>query len=178
MAKPKRLIFERLENDVAVRENDRRTPLLDVLNHLERIGKKTLGERIVDEKIRHTQQMRGARMFSPIPLQSAEVIRIAQFGPQLLENPPIFLRSLRADFAGEVALQICCHSVVIQQRVVYVEQEDDASRRIIAFVHFSVGPSAVPLIAEMPRVCYAKMQQHIQMYYSLPCSTFCQASFG
>ena len=80
----------------------------------------------------------GARMFGPIPLQSAEVIRIAQFGPQLLENPPIFLRSLRADFAGEVALQICCHSVVIQQRVVYVEQEDDASRgESSPSVHFS-----------------------------------------
>jgi len=97
-------------------------------------------------------------MFGSIPLQSTEVIRIAQFGPQFLENAPIFLRSLRADFAGEMALQICCHSVVIQQRVVYVEQEDDVSRRIIGFVHFSEGPSAVPLIAEMPRLCYAKMQ--------------------
>ena len=29
---------------------------------------------------------------------------------------------------------------------------------MIVFVHFSVGLSAVPLIAEMPRVCYAKMQ--------------------
>src|SRR4030095_13082307 len=102
-------------------------------------------------------------MFGPISLQSAKVIRIAQFGPQLLENSPIFLRSFRAELAGEVALQICCHSLVIQQRVVYVEQEDDASRRIIDFVHLPVAPSAGPLIAEMPRVCYAKMQQHIQM---------------
>jgi hypothetical protein len=76
----------------------------------------------------------------------------------LLKNSPIFLGSLRADFADEVALQICCHSVVINQRVVYVEQEDDASRRMIVFVHFSVDPNAVPLIAEMLRVCYAKMQ--------------------
>src|SRR5437762_1873599 len=129
-----------------------------MLNRLERIGEKTFGERIIDQKIRHAKQLLGARMFVPIPLQSAEVIRIPQFGPQLLENPPIFLRSLCADFAGEVALQICCHSVVLQQRVVYVEQEDDASRRIIAFVHFPVRPSAVSLIAETSRVCYAKMQ--------------------
>src|SRR5947208_11086273 len=73
--------LERLENDVAVRENDRRTPLLDVLNYLDRVREKTLSERIVDEKIRNAQQMRGARMFDPIPLQSAEVIRIAYFGP-------------------------------------------------------------------------------------------------
>src|SRR6476660_10410099 len=98
-------------------------------------------------------------MFGPISLQSTEVIRIAQFAPELLENLPIFLRSLHADFAGEVALQICCHSVVIHQRVVYVEQEDDANRRMTAFVHFSLGPSSVPLIAEMSRVCHAKMQR-------------------
>src|SRR6476620_3323866 len=109
-----------------------------MLNRLERIGENTLGEGIIDQKIRHAKQVLGARMFDPIPLQSAEVVRVAQFGPQLLENPPIFLRSVGADFADEVALQICCHSVVIQQRVVYVEQEDDASRRIIVFVHFSV----------------------------------------
>src|SRR5438067_13787601 len=119
-----------------------------MLNHLDRVREKTLSEWIVDEKIRNAQQVRCARMFGPIPLQSAEVIRIAQFGPQSLENSPIFLRSLRADFAGEVALQIRCDSVVINQRVVYVEQEDDASRRIIAFVHFSVMPSAVPLISK------------------------------
>src|SRR5436190_19931286 len=149
--------LERLENDVAVRENDRGTPLLDMLNHLDRVREKTLSEGIIDEKIRNAQQIRGARMFGPIPLQSAEVIRIAQFGPQLLENEPIFLRSLRADFAGEVALQIGCHSIVIQQRVVYVEQEDDSSRRMIIIVDVSVGPSAVHLIAETSRVRYAKM---------------------
>src|ERR1700756_2376818 len=110
-----------------------------MLNHLERIGKKTLGERIVDEKIRHEQQMRGARMFGPISLQSPKVISIAQFRPQLLENPPVSLRSLRADLAGEPALQICCHSVVIKERVVYIEQKDDGSRRIIVFVHFLGG---------------------------------------
>src|SRR6266513_984875 len=150
--------LERLENDVAVRENDRRTPLLDVVNYLDGVREKTLSKGIVDEKIRNAQQIWGARMFDPVRLQSAEVIRIAQFGPQLLENPPIFLRSLCADFAGEVALQIRCHSVVINQRVVYVEQEGDASRRVIDFVHFPVRPSAVPLIAETSRVCYAKMQ--------------------
>src|SRR5262249_54809662 len=63
---------------------------------------------------------------------------VAQLGPQLLENPPIFLRSLRAELTCEMALQICCNSVVIKQRVVYVEQEHDASRRIIALVHYSI----------------------------------------
>src|SRR5262249_22290201 len=110
--------------------------------------------------------MRGTRMFGPILLQGAKVIGVTQFGPQLLKNPPIFLRSVGTKLAGEMALQICCNFVVVQQRVVYVEQEDNTSRRIIAVVHYSGAANALPLIPQMPRVCSAKMQQHIQMGYS------------
>src|SRR5215468_10814887 len=127
-----------LENDVAIRENHRNTPSLDIFNHGERIGEKALHERIVDEKIRHTKQLLGVWMFGSISLQSAEVVRIAQFGSQLLKNLPIFPRSFRADLADEVALQICCDSVVIQQCVVYVEQEHDATSRIFALIHYLV----------------------------------------
>ena len=59
-------------------------------------------------------------MLGSISLQTAKVIRIAKFGPEMLENLPVFLYSRRADFAGKVALQICSHAVVIQERVVYV----------------------------------------------------------
>src|SRR5262249_55193272 len=111
--------LERLENDVAVRENDHRNQSLYALNHFEGIGQKAPRERIVDKKIRDAEQIQGAWAFGPISLQSAKVIRIPKFGPELLENPPVFLRSLRAQLGGEMALQICCHSVVIQQRVVY-----------------------------------------------------------
>ena len=152
--------LQRLENDVAIRENHRKTPSLDIFNRGERIGEKTLGERIVDEKIRHTKQLLGVRMFGSISLQSAEVIRIAQFGSQLLENLPIFLRSIRANSAREMTLQICCDSVVIQQCVVYVEQEDDATRRIFAFINYLVTGHVPTLIAQMSRVCHAKMQWH------------------
>ena len=74
-------------------------------------------------------------------------------------------------------MQICCHSVVINQRVVYVEQKR-ASRRIIVFVHFSVAPSAVSLIAEMPRVCQAKLQQaNSNVLFPSPCFAFSQCVF-
>src|SRR5262245_19317610 len=125
-------------------------------------------ERIIDQEIRNAYQMRGTRMFVPISLQSAEVIRVAQFCPQLLENVPIFLRSLGADLADEMGLQICCHSVIVQQRVVYVEQEDDASRRTIALIHNLITGKSTPLIPQMSRVCHGKMQRHT-MY---ACSAF------
>src|SRR6516164_11052951 len=130
-----------------------------MLNDFEGIGEKTLDKGIVDQKIRNGHQMRGARMFVPISLQSAEVIRIPQFAPQFLENAPISLRSLRSDLICEMALQICCDSVVIKQRVVYVEQEHDASRRIIALVHYSIMGNAPPLIVQMSHVCHGKMQR-------------------
>ena len=97
-------------------------------------------------------------MFGSIPLQTAKVIRIPKLGPQLLENVPVFLYPRRADFAGKVALQICSHGVVIQKRVVHVEQEYDAIGRLFVFVHFSTAPSVALLIAEMLRVCHVKMQ--------------------
>src|SRR5215831_16180875 len=131
-----------------------------MLNHPERIGKKTLSERIIDQKVRHGHEMQNALVFVPIRLQSAEIVGVAQLGPQLLENPPIFLRSLRAELTCEMALQICCDSVAIKQRVVYVEQEHDASRRIIALVHYSIMGNAPPLIVQMSRVCHGKMQRH------------------
>jgi len=106
-----------------------------VVNHLNRVGKKTLGERIIDEKIRYAQQMRGARMFGPIALQSAKIIRIAKLASKLFENLPVCSRSRAAYFADEMAWQIRCNSIVIEQRVVYIEQENNASRRSIAF-HF------------------------------------------
>src|SRR4030095_485001 len=109
--------------------------------------------------------MQSARMFGPISVQSAKVIRVSQLRPKLLENLPIFLRAFHTDLADEVALEICCHAIVIKQRVIYIEQEDDTSWRIIAFVHFF--GIAVPLIAQMPRACYPEMQQELQRRHSL-----------
>src|ERR1700758_4651763 len=113
-------------------------------------------------------------MVGSIHLQSAKVVRVAQFGPQLLESPPIFLCSRRADVASEVALQLCCHCVVIEQCVVYVEQEDDASRRTIFFVHFLGGGKRCALspkcLARATPKCNSTFQDAIASPYSA-CST-------
>jgi hypothetical protein len=49
-----------------------------------------------------------------------------------------------------MALQICCHSIVVQQRIIYVEQEDDAGRSNILFVHFGCHQVLRPL---SPKCC-------------------------
>jgi hypothetical protein len=76
-------------------------------------------------------------MLGTIPLQRAEVIGVTQLGSQFLENSPIFSRALRAYFFGEVTLQVRRYAVIVQQRVVDIEQKYDLARRIMALVHLS-----------------------------------------
>src|SRR5262249_7790156 len=113
--------FEWLKNHVAVGQDDRRTPLLDVFNYFHRIGKKALGERIGDQKLRNGKQVRRARMLDAVTLQRAKVIRVTQSGSQLLKDLPILLSPIRTDLTDEVALQICCDPIIVQERVVHVE---------------------------------------------------------
>ena len=149
--------------------------MLDVLNHLDRVGKKTLSEGIVDEEIRHGHQMRSARTFRLATFGTREVIRIASWRVVVSKTAYIPVLPPRR-CRGEGALQICCHSVVINQRVVYVEQEtNDARRSNCRVCSFSVGQATVPLIADMRRVCYAKMQQQHPTCHFLPvCNLSCK----
>jgi hypothetical protein len=45
-------------------------------------------------------------MLGAVTLQSAQVVRVTQFGSQLLEDPPILFRSVRADLTFKVTLQV------------------------------------------------------------------------
>src|SRR2546428_581001 len=68
-------------------------------------------------------------MLDPIPLQRAQVVRVAQLGPQLFEDGPVPLLPLASDLALEVALEIGRDVIVVDQRVVHVDQEDDPMAR-------------------------------------------------
>src|ERR1017187_7624466 len=56
--------FARLENDVAVSEKDSGSPMLNVLNHVERVGEEAIGKRIVYEKSRNGQQTQVVRILN------------------------------------------------------------------------------------------------------------------
>ena len=43
--------FARLENDIAVRQNNRRPPLLDIFNDVERIRIQPVGKRIIHQEV-------------------------------------------------------------------------------------------------------------------------------
>jgi len=68
-------------------------------------------------------------MLDPISLQRAQVVRVAQLGPQLFEDSPVSLLPLASDLALEVALEIGRDVIVVDERVVHVDQEDDRMSR-------------------------------------------------
>ena len=126
------LDLERLEDDVAVREDHGRSPAAEVLDHVERVREEAVGERVVEEERRHREQVRVARVLDPVALQRAEVVGVAELLAQLLEDLPVALLPLVADLALEVAPHVGDDVVVVDQRVVDVEERDDTAAAIAA----------------------------------------------
>ena len=69
-----------------------------------------------------------SRILDAIALQRAQIIRVTKFRAQLLEDGPVTLRALVADGVFEMALEVGGDTVVFEQRVVHVEEEDDFVR--------------------------------------------------
>ena len=72
--------------------------------------------------------MRISRINSSIALQRSEIIGIAEFSPQFLEDGPIALLPFMSNLTFQLAFQISRHAIVIEQRVVHVEQKHDGVR--------------------------------------------------
>src|SRR3989442_13569273 len=67
-------------------------------------------------------------MLHPIALQGTEIVRVAQLGSQLLEDGPVPLLPLASHLALEVSLEIGRDGIVVEQRVVDIEQEGNRIR--------------------------------------------------
>src|ERR1700756_369313 len=68
--------------------------------------------------------MRVARILAAIALKGAEVIRISQLSAQFFKKSPIALLPLMSYLLVEVALKVGRDAIVIEQRIVYIEQEN------------------------------------------------------
>ena len=118
------LDLARLEDHVAVGEDHRRSPGVGARDHIQRLRIKTIGEWIVHEKGGHAEEARIVGMLQPVPLERAEVVGVAELRPQVLEDRPVTITIRLTEFPLQVAGQILRHPIVVQQRVVDVEQED------------------------------------------------------
>jgi HAD superfamily hydrolase (TIGR01509 family) len=87
-------------------------------------------------------------MLRAVPLQGAEIVGIAKLPPQPLEDIPILLLTLVAELTVHVPHQIRDDAVVVEQRVIHVEQRDDWMHGVIIIagrvgLHESIRYAAV-----------------------------------
>src|SRR5207253_9689654 len=90
--------------------------------------KEPLPERVVDQEERHAQQQRIVEVLQAIALQGAEIVGVSELGAQLLEDRPVAVAAGAAELALQIGAEIGLHGVVVEERVVHVEQERDLLR--------------------------------------------------
>jgi hypothetical protein len=66
-------------------------------------------------------------VLDPIALECAEVIRIAELSPQILEDLPVARLTLDPERLLEVAPKVTLHSIVVKKSVVDIQKEDDVA---------------------------------------------------
>ena len=102
-----------------------RRPLLRMLHRVQRAAVQPVGEWIVHQPVRDAEQSRIVHVLEPVAFQRAQIVGVAQFVAQFLEDLPVSLACGGAVLDADMHIQIGLHAIVVQQRVVDVEQEDD-----------------------------------------------------
>jgi hypothetical protein len=120
----------RLEDDVAVGEDDRGTPAGQTPDDLERAREEPIGEGVIDQERGEREKVRIARVFEAVALERSQVIGVAQLPAQILEQGPIALLPLGADLLVQEPLEVAGNPVVVEERVVDVEKKDDAAAQV------------------------------------------------
>ena len=63
-------------------------------------------------------------------LQSSEIVTVTEFREQVLQDPPIAIAGVASVGVVEMVLQILLDAIVVEQRVIDVEQEDNRMRPV------------------------------------------------
>src|SRR5271166_6311379 len=96
-----------------------------MVDRIERARVEPIRERVVDHEGRDFEEMAVVRIFNAVTLQCAEIVRIAELDPQLLEDGPVALLALFADLAREMMPEVVGDAIVVKQRIVHVEEKHD-----------------------------------------------------
>src|SRR5215813_6798678 len=125
LPQPGSLDFAWLEHGISVGEDDDGPPLLYVLHRIQSSGIQAVSEWVVDQPARHPQQLRAMQVLEPVALQRSQIIDVSQFAAQLLKNYPVSVASDDPVRLFQVLFKMSLHAIVVDERVVNVEQEDD-----------------------------------------------------
>jgi hypothetical protein len=95
-------------------------------HRVERARVEAVGEGVVDEEARDLEQPRLARVREAKALERSQVVGVAELRAQLFEELPVALLALLAERGREVRAKVGRDRVVVEQRVVDVEEKDGA----------------------------------------------------
>ena len=112
-----------------------------MFHRVERMRIKAIGERIVQEPVGSAEDREIVRVFEPQALQRAEIVHIAQFVPQLVHDLPITRANTIAMRGSQPFPEVIPKSVVVEERIVDVEQKDGVSGCIHSVSPLANGPS-------------------------------------
>src|SRR6185503_18936045 len=62
-------------------------------------------------------------MFNAVSLQGTKIVRVSEFTSQFLKDLPVTVASRRANFLFQEIAQVEGHAVIVEQRIIYVEQK-------------------------------------------------------
>jgi len=78
-----------------------------------------------------------------VALERAEIICVAEFGADFFKKIPVVLLALRANLLLQMMLEVGSDTVVIEERIVHVEQKDDIG-------HGATPPRALSPLPTLP----------------------------
>jgi hypothetical protein len=100
-----------------------------MLDRVERAREQPVREGVVHEERRHGEQVGVAPVADAVALEGAQVVGVPELPPQLLEELEVLFGGAGAHLAVEIAPEIGDNAVVVEQRVVDVEEEHGARQR-------------------------------------------------
>jgi hypothetical protein len=101
---------------------------------------KAIGERILNEPVGGLKERGIIPVLQTQAVQRAEIIGVTKRAAQLLENLPVASACLIAVGELQPFSQIVLKSIVIDERVVDVEQKNDFGRRSWRYPPMAIGP--------------------------------------
>src|SRR5215831_12823238 len=119
------LNFAGLEDDIAVRQDHGPAQARKPFQYIEGGREQPIGEGVVHQERRHREKLYIARVLRPVALESSDIVAIAQLREQILKDPPITLAGGDAKGALEMVLEVLLYRVVVEQRVVDIDEEDE-----------------------------------------------------
>src|SRR4029079_19201804 len=123
------LDLARLEYDIAIAQQNWQPDAAQMLKDFERAGIQPLGERILEQIRCEWRQACIAVVLNAKALQGTEIVDIAELGAKRFIDAPIAIAPLDTEFDFEPVREVFQEAIVVDKRVVDIDQEHDRGRR-------------------------------------------------